>query len=74
MYTLSYDVLLVVKVHLIIMLQSLVMRSIVSTSHNTIVMAGSQVQLIDIGLTRIVDINQLWQLPEHFKTVPRQVS
>lgn len=33
-----------------------------------------QVRLIDVGLTRIVDINQLWQLPEHFKTVPRQVN
>jgi len=40
----------------------------------TITMASWQVQLIDIGFITIVDMNQLWQLPEHFKMIPRQVS
>lgn len=37
-------------------------------------MATWQVQLIDVGMIRIVDINQLWNLPEHFKLIPRQVT
>ena len=40
----------------------------------TITMASWQIQLIDIGFITIVDMNQLWQLPEHFKMIPRQVS
>ncbi|XP_065910121.1 putative ATP-dependent RNA helicase TDRD12 isoform X2 [Dysidea avara] len=32
----------------------------------------AKVQLIDSGSTRIVDANQIWSLPENFKTIPRQ--
>ena len=35
--------------------------------------SATQVRLLDVGCVRVVDVNQLLTLPEHFLRIPAQV-